>query len=253
MATLAFLAVAGLTFVWWTAAGVVSDRAAFAFTREDLFRHSATWWGYLVPPVAHPLLGEWARRIWIASSVNEGLLEQQVSLGWSVVALGLVAVHGWLSKDRRSAAETSVPILVAVAIVALMSSLSSDRTILGVTVPSPSALLYPIVPMFRSYARFGVIVQLMAAVLAGVGMTRLLARRTSAARAICAAMVALAIAEYAVWPPALSRDVLPTAAHRWVMRQTGPSRVLDCVPLTPASVSVSWLTDGRIGIPRQHR
>ena len=74
--------------------------------------------------------------------------------------------------------------------------------------------------MFRSYARFGVIVQLMAAVLAGVGISRLLARGTGAARAICAALVALAIAEYAVWPPALSRDVLPTAAHRWVMQQT---------------------------------
>jgi hypothetical protein len=246
--TLAFLALAGLAFVWWTAPGVVDNRAAFAVTREDLFRYSAKWWGYLVPPVAHPLLGGLARRIWIASRVNEGLLEQQVSLGWSVVALGLVAIHGWFAKDRRSIADASVLILAAVAIVALVCSLSPERTIVGVTVARPSALLYPIVPMFRAYARFGVIVQLMAALLAGVGVSRLLAVGTSSARAICAGLVALAIAEYAVWPPALSRDVLPTTAHRWVMRQTAGSRVLDCEPLTPESLSVSWLTNGRIGL-----
>ena len=248
--TLACLALGGLAFVWWTAPGVMSDRAALAFTREDLFRYSAKWWGYLVPPVVHPLLGGLARRIWIAARVNEGLLEQQVSLGWSVVALGLVAMYGWLAsvptRDRRSTAEASVPILAAVAIVALVCSLSPERTILGVTVTRPSALLYPIVPMFRAYARFGVIVQLMAALLAGVGVSWLLALGTSSARTICAGLVVLAIAEYAVWPPALSRDVLPTAAHRWVMQQTDRSRVLDCEPLTPESSSVSWLTNGRI-------
>jgi hypothetical protein len=139
-----------------------------------------------------------------------------------------------------------VPILVAVAIAALVCSLSPERTILGVTFVRPSALLYPIVPMFRAYARFGVIVQLMAALLAGVGVSRLLARGTGPSRAVCAALIALAIAEYSVWPPALSRDVLPTSAHRWVMRQTAGPRVLDCEPLTPATASVSWLTHGRI-------
>jgi hypothetical protein len=88
--------------------------------------------------------------------------------------------------------------------VALLCSLSPERTILGVTVARPSALLYPIVPMFRLYARFGVIVQLMAALLAGVGVTQLLARGPRSARSICAGLVALAIAEYAVWPPTLS-------------------------------------------------
>jgi hypothetical protein len=244
--TLACLALAGLAFVWWTAPDVVGDRAAFAFARADLFRYSAKWWGYLVPPVAHPLLGGLARRTWVASGVNDGLLEQQVSLGWSVVALGMVAIHGWLKKERRSIAEASVPILAAVAIFALICSLSPERAILGVTVPRPSALLYSIVPMFRSYARFGVVVQLMAALLAGIGVSRLLALGTSPARAICVALVALAIAEYAVWPPSISRDVLPTAAHRWVMRQPDGLRVLDCDVSTTESSSVSWLTNGRV-------
>ena len=139
-----------------------------------------------------------------------------------------------------------MPILAAVAMFALVCSLSPERAILGVRVARPSALLYSIVPMFRSYARFGVVVQLMAALLAGAGVSRLFALGTGPARAIGAALVAVAIAEYAVWRPALSRDVLPTAAHRWVMRQPAGPRVFDCEPLTTESASVSWLTNGRI-------
>src|SRR6185369_8047937 len=103
----------------------------------------------------------------------------------------------------RVIAIAAVPVLVGVAVIALVSSLSPERTILGVTFSRPSALLYPIVPMFRSYARFGVIVQLMAALLAGIGVSRLLSVGSGAARAASAVLVVLAIAEYAVWPPAL--------------------------------------------------
>ena len=47
------------------------------------------------------------------SGVREGLLEQQVSLGWGVVALGLVAgVGGWCAARRGSAPSlASVPVL----------------------------------------------------------------------------------------------------------------------------------------------
>ena len=238
---LAALALAGLAFVWWSAAPVVRDPGAFAFAREDLFHYSAAWWSYLVPPVVHPLFGATARRIWIASHVDVGLLEQQVSLGWSVIALAAIAVAADLRVGPRLTA-----MLAAIGAAAFVCSLAPERTLLGATVPAPSALLYVIVPMFRSYARFGVIVQLMAALLAAIGAARLLARRTGPARALAAALVILAIVEYAVRPSALSRDVLPTEAHRWVMRQTAGSRVFDCQPFNLESAAVPWLTDGRI-------
>ena len=100
-ATLLTIAAAGLAYASYAAAGVVADRAAYGFPRADLFRYSATWWSYLVPPIEHPLLGDMARRIWTSAAVREGLLEQQVSLGWSIVVLGLIAVVGWLATVTR--------------------------------------------------------------------------------------------------------------------------------------------------------
>ena len=247
--SLALIAAAGMAYASYTANAVLVNRAAFAFPRGDVFRYSAKWWSYLVPPVEHPLLGAAAHHVWNGAGVREGLLEQQVSLGWGIVALGLIAVFWWLvrRKDvRQPASVAHVPVLVLVAVAALVCSLSPERTIGAFTFVRPSALLYTIVPMFRAYARFGVVVQLMAALLAGVGVDGLRRAGTRRALIVCLALVALAAGEYAVAPSTLWRDVLPTPAHRWVTRQPGHVRVLDCTPLNQESESVQWLTGYRV-------
>ena len=246
IASLVLIAAAGLAYALYAARAVVLDRTAFAFPRDDLFRYSAKWWSYLVPPVEHPLLGATARRIWTAAGVREGLLEQQVSLGWGIIALGLIACAVWFRRDREPPSLARVPVLVIVAVAALVCSLSPERTIGALTFVRPSALLFDVVPMFRSYARFGVVVQLMAALLAGIAVDALRRAGTRRAQIVCVALVVLVAGEYAASPSALWRDVLPTTAHRWVMRQPGRVRALDCTPLDQESESVQWLTGHRV-------
>lgn len=248
-ATLLAIAGAGLAYASSAAGGVVADRAAYGFPRADLFRYSAEWWSYLVPPIAHPMFGDKARRILTAAGVREGLLEQQVSLGWSLIALGLIAIFGWLAAVKGAEREKSlarVPVLTAVGAAALLCSLSPERMIGGVTVAGPSAFFYDLVPMFRSYARFGVVVQLMAALLAGIAVDYVRRSGTTRSRIACAVLVVLAAGEYAVSPMAMWRDVLPTRAHRWVTRLPGRVHALDCAELTQESASVRWLTGDRI-------
>ena len=249
--SLVFLAACGMAYASYAARDVVVNRAAFAFPRADLFLYSAKWWSYLVPPVAHPLLGETAQRVWTAVDVRAGLLEQQVSLGLGIVALGLLAIFRWMvpgGRIRQPASLVLVPVLVVVAVAALACSLSPERRIGAFTFVRPSAILYELVPMFRSPARFGVVVQLMAALLAGIGVDCLRRAGTRRAQIVCLALVALAAGEYMVWPPVLWRDALPSSAHRWVTRQPDRLRVLDCAPLTPESASVLWLTGYRVSL-----
>jgi hypothetical protein len=244
--TLLIVAGLGMAYAWHGASLVVMNPTNFAFPRADLYRYSAKWWSYLVPPVGNPLLGATAHRIWAAAGVHEGLLEQQVSLGGGIVALGLVGIGAWLTYDRQRAPFGCVPVLVLAAVAALVCSLSPDRTIGGFTFYRPSALLYHLVPMFRSYARFGVVVQLMAALLAGMGVDYLRRAETRRARILCLLLVTVAAGEYAVAPQTLWRDVLPTDAHRWVMRQAGRVRACDCMPLDQESQSIRWLTGDRV-------
>lgn len=246
VSSLAVLAAGGVAYASYAAGAVVANPAAFAFARHDLFRYSSKWWSYLVPPVEHPLLGAMALRIWDGAGVREGLLEQQVSLGIGLLALAAIGALGWFSRDRERPSATRVPILVIIAVAALICSLSPERTIGGVTFVRPSGWLYNLMPMFRSYARFGVVVQLMTALLAGIGLDRLRWAGTRRGQLAALALVVLAAGEYGVNPSAMSRDVLPTTAHRWVAQHGHDWRVFDCTPLTSESESVQWLTAGRV-------
>lgn len=227
---------------------VAGSAAMQTFPRADLFRYSAEWWAYLMPPVASPLVGEWARGVWARNGVGPGLLEQQVSLGLGIVGLGLVAVFAWWRGAGPLPSRRHVPALAAVMAFAIISSLSPERAIGPITFVRPAALLYPLVPMFRSYARFGVMVQLMIVMLAGIGIDWLRRVGTRPAQVLCAALVILTVAEYSVPPSRLWRDVLPTSAHRWLMRQPGAPRALDCTRLDEESASVPELTGERIAL-----
>ena len=249
--SLVLIAACGFAYASFAAPAVVADRAAFAVPRSQLVLYSATWWSYLVPPAAHPLAGPAVQRMWASAGVRAGLLEQQVYLGWGIVVLGGVAIGCWVARirSRQSCAGVRVPVLVAVGVTALLCSLSPALSIGNQSVAAPSALLYAALPMFRGYARFGVVVQLMAALLAGIGLDFL--RRAGSPRATFAgmALVAVVAVEYAVAPAALWRDVLPTTAHRWVARQPADMRALDCVPLDSQSQSIQWLSGYRVLVP----
>ncbi len=241
-AVLLVIAVIGAAYAWQTARAAIETPAAFAFARADLFRYSATWWSYLVPPVASPVFGEFAQRVWMAAGVGDGLLENQVSLGWGVVALSAVAIA--LGRPRSDRPRI-VLLLASIAAVALICSLSPEFRAGALTLTRPSAWFYGVAPMFRSYARFGVMVQLCAALLAGAG-AEWLWRQGRVARRICVMALAMVAAEYAVWPPSMSRDVLPSMAQRWANDRTSRVRALDCAPVTISTASVPWLTRDRV-------
>ena len=192
---LAVLAMAGVAYIVIRAPELIANRAAFAFPPIDLERYRATAWSFLTPPVAHPVFGAAAIRFWDASGMRVGMLEQQVFLGWSVIALALVATARWLN-DRRGL----VPVLVSIAGVALYFA------------TSPPAWLYHALPMFRSYARFGVVVQLMTALVAGMGFDWLWHAATWRGRTAAAVLTLLIVAEYAVSPLAMSRPAQTVGA-----------------------------------------
>jgi hypothetical protein len=228
---LAAAAAAGLVLIRHFAPAVLLGPGSLAFARSELFAWSAKWWSYLVPPVEHPLLGSSVRAFWARRGLGDSLLEhQQLGVGWSLLVLGTVPLWLWLHGDRASLAVRSAPVLVIVAAAAVLCSLSPERRIGFFTFVRPSALLYEVAPMFRAYARFGVVVGLMVALLAGAGAAELWRRPSANGRRAAALLLGLAVLEQAPFPPWRWRDVLPTPAHRWLASQPGSLRVLDCVP-----------------------
>ena len=222
---LASAAAAGVLLIHGFAPAVRS----IPFVRSDLFAWSAKWWSYLVPPADHPLWGATIREFWGRHGVDARLLEHhQVGLGWSLLVLAMVPLVRWARGDHSSPAIRNAPVLASVAGAALLCSLSPERAIGPVTFVRPSAVFYVIAPMFRAYSRFGVVVGLMTALLAGAGVACLWRRPGAAGRYAAVVLLALAAFELAPLPPRW-RDVLPTSGHRWLASQPRPLRVLDCV------------------------
>lgn len=225
-----------------------ADHTTLAFPRSDLERYGAAWWSYLVPASGHPLLGRFASRIWASAGVHEGLLEHQLTIGIGILALGLIAGSHGVTRSRQSQALAWMPALGMIALAALTCALPPAAGDGVFSWSRPSELLHEWLPMFRSYARFGVMVQLMAVLMAGIGVDILRRHGSWPVRITLATLLALVAAEYAVQPSTLWRDVLPTPAHRWVVQQPGGVRALDCTEADPESLSVPWLSGGRISL-----
>jgi hypothetical protein len=100
--------------------------------------------------------------------------------------------------------------------------------------------------MFRSYARFAFVSHLALALAAGAGVA-LLTRRGRPGQAMAACLVSIAVFEY--WPlPPGGRDVLPTAAHRWLATRAPAQHTLDCTAPAAADADVPWLMRRRLSL-----
>lgn len=234
----------GLVYVALAEPNLWSARASLNVGGGDLSAYSARPIAYIVPPAAHPWLGAGVRAFWHDAGKGVALLEQQVSLGWGVLALAGVAVYGWGTSVTPSPMVVSaVPLRVVPALLVCIAAAVILSASPGVVVWTG---LHSLAPMFGAYARFGVMTQLMAVLLAAIGFGVLRERATTAARWLSVALVVMVVAEYVVAPSAASREVWPSTAHRWIHDHATGLRALDCTPYTDRTSSDAWLTKGRI-------
>jgi hypothetical protein len=216
----------------------VFSRAYVAqFPLEEIAFYRARWWAYFVPAVDHPVLGGLARAIFGGRGIGLQLLEQQLFVGYAFVALALVAlgVSAWTWRREWR-------YVIAILAVGLAAALISVGPVNGSCEPfslAPACLAFRIAPVFRIYARVGIVVNLAVAIAAGAGAAILL-KHSRGGRIAATALLALGVFE--LWPlPARAHDVLPTAGHRWLATQTDDSPALDCYPANQADRFVAWL------------
>jgi hypothetical protein len=258
--TLSTLAAIGAIAVMWIAPIVLSRSNPYAVPLGDLTRYSARWWTYFVPPVDHPQFGAQAFSLLGNNGITLGLLENQVSLGFALLALSAAgAALAFRTRGHDAGWRTDVA-LVAIGLTAAGVSIGPGDAGCLARPWTPACLIYGVLPMFRAYARFGFVTQLAVTLLAGAGAARL-ARVSSLGRV--AAALLLAIATFEACPfPWRSHDVLPTQAHRWLADRPSEGRILDCVnrspedqtvpllmkrPIEPLGVTVSTCADPDLG------
>lgn len=203
-------------------------------TFNDLFEQSARPLSYFLPDAVHPIFGKFSEQFIGLSIYGMSFTEHALYLGWTSLIFAFIAFRKWRrnKKLRITSHELRVTnnedfyigFFIWLAIVAWFFSQPPWWEIGAFKIYMPSFFMYKIFPMFRAYCRFGVVVMLAVAVLAGVGLKFILEKFNSQKTkvVITALSCGLFLFESWNWPPfkVINVSGIP-AVYYWLKAQPG--------------------------------
>lgn len=189
-----------------------------------LFSQSASILAYLAPSKYHPLWGCLARSLEGSIFFGRGSIEQTLYLGW----IGLFLAFIFLKKKRNLDQSKDLPeaqvkftksLFVFMFFLAVIFSMPPYWNLLVFKIYFPSFFIYKIFPVYRAYARFGVLAVLSVAVLAGYGFS-FLKSKSKRKKMLTAIFSLLVLFDFANIPPlrVTDMDKCPPV-YTWLARQ----------------------------------
>lgn len=219
-----------------------SQTSTFAIpVREfsDLLIYAAKPLDYLMPSKYNPFLGWMIPDLGIGPLKGHRYTEHTLYLGWTLILLGGIALYCAFKKkgmlSQRKEDMRVVYLFFAVVIVAALLSgppfiplghyeinYETRQVTAEHKLYLPQYFLYKVFPMFRVYARMGVVVQLALCVLAAFGLREVLSRTKGTKRKYLALSLAtLIFVDYAEFPPFRITQIQEPPVYTWLAQQPG--------------------------------
>ena len=190
----------------------------------DLFAQSAKPLSYLLPSVTHPLFGLVTEQFIGTQAYGDSLTEHTLYLGWVPLTLAIVAIKNYKKNIYLTGKGFYFGFFILLGLSSWLFSQPPWWNIFGFKLYMPSFFMYKIAPMFRAYCRFGIVVMLAVAVLAGFGLKLLLLKYKSRYTKIALTCLfsGLVLFEFWNWPPykVIDVSVFPEA-YTWLKSQPG--------------------------------
>ncbi|MCD6093919.1 MAG: YfhO family protein [Candidatus Omnitrophica bacterium] len=224
---------------------------------SDLLIFSARPLDYLIPSKYNPFLGRFIPDLGISIWRGHRYIEHTLFLGYiPLILAGIALRNNWKRKKIIAQRERFAISFFAFAVLAgvLISAppflplghfsidTISREVICRHKLFLPSYFLYKIAPMFRCYARFGIIVMLSVSVLAGFGLKFILEKTESRQKKIGLFILlsSLLFIEFADFPPFRITDVhKPPAVYQWLSQQPGNFAIIE-YPLAKSNDSSAF-------------
>lgn len=173
---------------------------------EDLFAQSAKPLSYLLPSAQHPIFGKFTQYFVGDFLYGVSFTEHTLYLGWTTIALSFIAFRYWRRNKLKKMTEKenfAIGYFILLAIVAWLFSQPPWWKFGSIRIFLPSFFMYKILPMFRAYARFGIVVMLAMSVLAGFGLKFILEKfKTQKAKILITCLFScLVLFEFWNYPP----------------------------------------------------
>jgi len=191
---------------------------------EDLFAQSARPLSYFLPASTHPLFGNMTQQMVGNSLYGESLTEHTLYLGIIPLILAFIAFKRRKDVAAKITASQNpgyyFTFFVVLAVASWLFSQPPWWDIVGLKIPMPSALLYKILPMFRAYCRFGIVVMLAVAVLAAYGFIAFSNKNKHTRTKIFLILMIGILFEFWTYPPqkVLQVSEFP-AVYSWLAQQ----------------------------------
>ena len=181
----------------------------FGYIRNfgDLFAQSARPLSYLLPVTTHPIFGGFAESMVGSSLYGVSLTEHALYLGWVGIIFAIFASRVWLRKRNHDYLNCDerfyLGFFVVLAFVAWLFSQPPWWQIGRFKLYMPAFFMYKLLPMFRANCRFGIILMLAIAVLAGFGLKLFLQRFQSQKTRVVVTILLCSLVLFEFWnyPP----------------------------------------------------
>jgi hypothetical protein len=205
-----------------------SASATYSRGIAELNVWSARPWDYILPSPTNPFFGKFVSPFVLSHLHGSNLAEQTLYLGYVTMTLAFIGfliyfVQGKRNKRRRELSYLT-GFLGIMAVVAFIASGPAFIEVRGRRVFSVSSVIHSVLPMFRVYARFGIVVMLCVTVLAGLGLSYILGRiRKRETRIVLLVGLTILIAvEFINTPPPPITDYSKTpTVYAWLKKQPG--------------------------------
>jgi len=201
---------------------------------NDLFTQSARPLSYFLPATAHPVFGKFTENFIGTPLYGDSLTEHTLYLGWVPLLLAFIAFKRWRKKRKQLPVASYQPpegredfyigFFIFLAITAWLFSQPPWWQIGPFKIYMPSFFMYKILPMIRAYCRFGIVVMLAVAILAGFGLKEIISKLKTQNSKLAAAILSCGLILFEFWnyPPFKLIDVSKVPpVYYWIKNQPG--------------------------------
>ncbi|MDD4938553.1 MAG: hypothetical protein PHE18_02205 [Candidatus Omnitrophica bacterium] len=196
---------------------------------NDLFSQAARPLSYFLPSISHPVFGSFTENFIGSSLYGKSLTEHALYLGWTPLFLAFFALRSWRKRRKSWGPEyqgTEENFYIGFSLLLLITAWLFSQPpwwkIGPVKIFMPSFFMYKLLPMYRAYCRFGILVMLAVAMLAGFGSKFILEKlKRKRDRILAASLFTFAVLfEFWNWPPYKVIDISAApSAYDWLKAQ----------------------------------
>lgn len=221
--------------------------------KEELKVYSAHWFYYLYPSPENPLFAKYTKSIYqkVVDESGTNQTEQILYLGWVPLLLTIYGIWQMVKIKNQTLPtgrqESKIKIyslfFIILGILSLYFSFAPQVEIFGLTIKTPAYYIFPHLPYFRVYARFGLLVVISVSVLAGIGLSFMLEkiRSKKIALLLYCFITLLLLLEFINFPPFHTIDVSGKAMpESYQYLKTQPVGTVVEYPLLPSEEPKSY-------------